>query len=91
MAERVCEVLELDKSDLWTAGKDRNRVRARSLFCYWAARELGTSQAELGRKLNISPAAVSFSVKRGEEMVTEHNYSLFQTADFESGEVKVKN
>ncbi len=86
VAERVCEVLELDKSNLWTAGKDRNRVRARSLFCYWASRELGISQAELARKLNISPAAVTFSVKRGEEMVAEHNYCLFKSADRESGE-----
>jgi putative transposase len=86
VAERVCDVLELGKFDLWAAGKDRNRVRARSLFCYWAARELGISQAELGRKLNISPAAVTFSVKRGEEMVRVHNYSLFQSANLESGE-----
>jgi len=86
VGERVCEVLELDKSSLRAGGKDRTRVRARSLFCYWASRELGISQADLARKLNISPAAVTFSVKRGEEMVREHNYSLFQTADFESGE-----
>ena len=86
VAERVCEVLEMDKSDLWAAGKDRNRVRGRSLFCYWASRELGISQAELARKLNISPAAVTFSVKRGEEMVRVHNYSLFQSANLESGE-----
>ena len=86
VAERVCELPAVDESELWAAGKERNRVRARSLFCYWASRELGISQAELARKLNLSPAAVTFSVKRGEEMVSEHNYSLFQSADFESGE-----
>ena len=71
---RVTEVLSCD--DIFAPGKARDRVHARSLFCYWAARELGTSQAELSRQLNISPASVTQSVKRGEILAKERGYSL---------------
>ena len=71
---RVTEVLGCD--DVFAPGKARDRVRARSLFCYWAARELGISQAELSRQLDISAAAVTQSVKRGEILAKERGYSL---------------
>ncbi|OPY79957.1 MAG: Transposase IS200 like protein [Syntrophorhabdus sp. PtaU1.Bin153] len=73
---RVCEVLHCDRYDIFTPGKVKNRVHARSLFCYWAVRELGTSQAELSCQLKLSPAAITQSVKRGEEMAKESGYSL---------------
>jgi putative transposase len=73
---RVCELLKVEKQDVFAHGKDRNRVNARSLFCYWAARELGISQVELSLRFSISPAAVTQSVKRGELMVKEKGYSL---------------
>jgi hypothetical protein len=37
-------------------GKQRKRVKVRSLFCYWAVRELGFSLTELARRLRISVA-----------------------------------
>ena len=73
---RICETLNIEKQDFLAPGKDRNRVQARSLFCYWAARELGISQAELSSQLKISPAAVTQSVKRGELLVRKIGYSL---------------
>lgn len=74
--ERVCEVLNVEKQDVFAPGKERNRVKARSLFCYWTVRELGISQAALSLHLKLSPAAVTQSVKRGEAMVKEKGYSL---------------
>lgn len=73
---RVCEVLRCDRSDIFAPGKAKKRVHARSLFCYWAVRELGTSQVELSRQLTLSPAAITQSVKRGETLVKESGYSL---------------
>lgn len=46
-------------------GKQRQNVRARSLLCYWAAKELGMSLMLLSHKLEISVPTVSVAVQRG--------------------------
>ena len=53
-------------------------MKARSLLCYWAVRELGISMALLSRNLNISIPAVSKSVVRGEKIAKEMNYTLVE-------------
>jgi putative transposase len=73
---KVCEILQLRSTELWAPGKQRRRMQARSLFCYWACRELEISMAALFRKLNISESALSLSVKRGEKLAQEKGYSL---------------
>ena len=77
VADRVCELLGVDQSDIWAPGKERYRVRARSLLCFWASRELRISQSELSRKFKLSPATISQCVKRGEEIVQDNGYLLF--------------
>lgn len=76
VASKVSELLELRPSEIWAPGKERNRVKARSLLCYWASRDLRMSMAELARRLNLSLAGVSLSVKRGEEIVENNGYKL---------------
>jgi len=44
------------------------KVKARSLFCYWAVRELAFTMADLAPKLNISQPAVGISAHRGERI-----------------------
>jgi len=48
------------------AGKYGFIVRARKLLYYWAVQEFGVSMVSLAERLNISPAAVTQSVVRGE-------------------------
>jgi len=76
VAQRVADVLAIDPSEIWKPGKNRLRVKAKSLLCYWASRELEISMAELSRKLHMSPAAISLSVKRGEKLALENNFKL---------------
>ena len=78
VVDRVCDLLNLEQADIWTPGKERYRVQARSLLCFWASRDLKISQAELGRKFKLSPAAISLCVKRGEKIVRSNGYSLFE-------------
>jgi putative transposase len=52
------------------------RVKARSLFCYWATRELGATMTELARLLNISQPSVSICARRGERIVLDEGYQL---------------
>jgi len=74
LAEQVAQLLDMEVSEVWSAGKYRHIVKARSLLCYWAARELGVSMASIAKILNLSPAAVTQSVERGERLVKENNY-----------------
>ena len=67
---------KLSERDIWATGKERTRVEARSLLCYWAVRDLGINMAELARRLNLSLLGVSLSVKRGERIVQEKGYKL---------------
>ncbi len=74
VAGYVAKLLDMDVSEVWSVGKYRHIVRARSLICYWAVRELGVSMASLAKRLRISPATVSQSVVRGERLVKENHY-----------------
>ena len=76
IAMRVADLLEMDIAEVWASGRYHLIVRARSLLCYWAVRELGTSMALLSKMLNISIPAVSKSVVRGEKLVKDMNYKL---------------
>jgi putative transposase len=69
IASKVSDMMDLEASSLWAPGKERKRVEARSVFCYWAVRGLGTNLAELSRRLKLSLSGVSLSVKRGERIV----------------------
>jgi chromosomal replication initiation ATPase DnaA len=72
----VAELLKIDPKQVWAAGKQPERVRARSLFCYWAVRELGFSATSLGLEFGVSQPAVSQAVKRGELLVVEQGWQL---------------
>jgi len=61
---------------IFKPGKERDRVRARSLFCYWSAKELGVPMTDLSRLLKISLSAISLSVKRGEKICVSNDYSI---------------
>ena len=76
IANRVAYLLDMDTAAVWASGRYRHIVKARSLLCYWAVRELGTSMALLSKMLNISIPAVSKSVVRGEKIAGDMNFKL---------------
>lgn len=77
IAEGVAELMEMKLDKVWSAGKYRRVVNARSLLCYWAVRELGLSMASLSRRLD-TPAAIGQSVLRGERLARENGYALLE-------------
>jgi len=76
VAMLVSHLLGIEAKELWAKGKYPRLVQARSLLCYWAVRDLGMRMSELSRRLKLSQPAVSLSVKRGEKIAKEHQYSL---------------
>jgi len=76
IAERVASLMSVEASDIWAQGKDRSRVAARSLLCYWAVRDLLISMAQLSRRLHLSISGISLSVKRGEKIARDTDCKL---------------
>jgi len=71
VAEKVSSLFDLEKDYITGRGRQRNRVRARDLLCYWCAIELRIPMADLSKKLDMTLAAVSYAVKRGEKIAKE--------------------
>jgi putative transposase len=76
VAERVSEILGIMPDEVFARGRQDKKVKARSLLCFWAARELGMSHTELAKKLEMSLAGIGFSVERGESIAKQGNYLL---------------
>jgi putative transposase len=76
IAERIAAIYEMAPRDVLPKGRQQQKVKARSLFCFWAVRELGVSLRELSRQLDMSPPGVGFSVERGEAIAHENGYGL---------------
>ena len=76
IAGRVADHFDMKAEEVWSAGKNRKLVKARSLLCYWAVRELDISMTELAQRLKLSVTAVSNSVSRGEDLAKASGYFL---------------
>ncbi len=76
LADRVAAIYSIKPEEIYQPGKQPIKVKARSLFCYWAVRELGFTMADLAPKLSISQPAVSISARRGEKIASENGYLL---------------
>jgi hypothetical protein len=76
VARRAAFLCGIEPNEIYTSGKQPSLVRARSLLCYWAVRELGITATALARKLKLSQPAVSISVKRGEKIARDNYFDL---------------
>ena len=69
-------LFQLDKDYITGRGRQKRRVRARHLVCYWAVNGLGIPMVDLARKFDMTPAAVSYAVWRGEQIAKDQGYQL---------------
>lgn len=76
IAIRVSELMGIQAKEVWARGKQPRIVDARSVFCFWAVRELGATMASLGQRLGLSTAAISKSVTRGQRICEVKGYDL---------------
>ncbi len=56
----------MDRDEIYSKGKQQKKLKARSLLCFWAVRELGMSLTDLARHLGISIPGIGYAVERGE-------------------------
>ncbi|MFZ3046940.1 MAG: hypothetical protein WA151_13590, partial [Desulfatirhabdiaceae bacterium] len=76
IVERTCNLFQVEKDIVFGNGRQKNRVMSRALICYWAVAELGMTMVDVARKFDVTPSAVSYSVRRGEKMAKKENFQL---------------
>jgi REP element-mobilizing transposase RayT len=77
LAKRVEDLFVMERGDLHSPGKYKRLIKPRSVFCYWAVRELGETATSLAKRLGLTQPGVSKSALRGEKIVKEMNLKLF--------------
>lgn len=73
---RVMELCGLSRDDLYRRGRQKPLATARALLCFFAVRELGMTQTELGERLRMTQPGVASAVARGERLARENRYAL---------------
>jgi len=76
IAAKATKIYGIDAVEIFPGGRAKARADARGLFCYWAANELNTPLSDLARRLNMTPAGVSYAVRRGEALVCDNELKL---------------
>jgi putative transposase len=72
----VALLFDLEKDYITRKGRQKERVAARDLLCYWSVKELGIPLANLAKRLGMTISAVSYAVQRGEKLVKEKGFQL---------------
>lgn len=73
---RVAQLFEMKKDEILRPGKQPEKVRARSLVCYWAVKALGMNGTEVAQLLGAAQSSVSRAVQRGEKLALERQWSV---------------
>ena len=60
----------------YSGSRKKVKSNARSLFFFWAVRELGYTQRDLARRQGMTPPAAGYAVDRGEKISKLHHYDL---------------
>jgi hypothetical protein len=76
LVSRVTVLLNLEPDKVTRLGRYPETIKARSVLCYWTARELGKSTLGLSKPLGISQPTASPSVKRDGRLVVELKFNL---------------
>lgn len=76
VAIRAASLFGLGEDEVFLPGRQGARVKARSLACFWAARELGLSLSELARAFAMSIPGIGYAVARGETIARANNFKL---------------
>ena len=68
----------METHEFFSKGRQQRKVKARSLLCFWAVREIGMPLRELAGRLEMSAPGVGFAVERGEALAHRNGYKLIE-------------
>jgi hypothetical protein len=69
--QQVVEAFGIQRDLIYVKGRRRIQVRARSLLCYLAVRDLGLSRSDLARRLEMTQPAIGYAVDRGKQIAAK--------------------
>jgi putative transposase len=76
IAKRVAQLCGIKEEEVFSKGRQKNKVKARSLLSYWAVREAGISLRIVAKRLGISAPGVGYAVERGQAIAKEYSLEL---------------
>jgi hypothetical protein len=76
VVERVAELFEMKQNEILRPGKQPEKVRARSLVCYWAVKALGMNGTAVAQLLEMAQSSVSRAAQRGEKLAAERGWRV---------------
>jgi REP element-mobilizing transposase RayT len=75
---KVCDLFGMTSRELYEQGRQKRLGNARSLFCFFAVRELGISMKILAERFSITEPAIGYSVRRGQKIAEEKGWVLIE-------------
>ncbi len=76
--KRVMEIYGIERNEIYSRGRRRQQMQARSLFCYWAVNELGISRTKIAKDLGMTQPGVGYAVNRGAQVAQKMKYELIK-------------
>jgi hypothetical protein len=76
VAARVAHIYGIAADDMFRKGQRGKIAEARGLFCHWCRQELGLSLTALARMLSLTPAAMVYATRRGEQIAAENDFRI---------------
>jgi len=76
LTNKVVNIFDIKKGDVFSGSRRKPVSQARSLFCYWNVRLLGESMTETAKYLGLSQVAVGYAVDRGEKIARTCGFDL---------------
>jgi len=73
---RAADIYGVKTDEILSPGRQNRKVKARSLVCFWAARELGLPLSHLARTFSMTVPGISYAVARGEIEARTGNFHL---------------
>lgn len=78
LVDKVASIYNIEPDYILKKGRQKQRVAARSLLCFWAVRELGLSLKNVSEQIGMSSPGVSYSVHKGEQIAAERRLHLLE-------------
>ena len=78
LEQRVLGLYQIEREEMYSKSRQKVRVEARSVFCYWAVREIGVEGTHMAKRLKMSQPGVCYAVGKGERIVKDNNFQMIE-------------